>query len=153
ASWRNILLSVTSGNDIEIDSSEKFLALATLQPVAENLQLQLPTELVYSKSVCPACGGLPLLAVLKPEGEGASRWLQCSFCLREWLFRRIICPYCAEENKEKLPRYSAEECENVLVEACDTCHRYLKAVNMAVDGRAEPLVDEAALAVLDVWAG
>lgn len=140
-----------------LDESDKsdihdFFVRACLQPIAENLQSQMPPDRNYSKSICPACGGLPQLAVLRPEGEGASRYLLCSFCLREWLFRRIVCPFCGEEDKEKLPRYSAEQCDYVHVEACDSCLHYLKAVDMNVDGHAVPLIDEAALAVLDVWA-
>jgi FdhE protein len=71
--------------------------------------------------------------------------------LKEWLFRRVVCPWCGEEDKEKLPRYSAEECSHVYVSACDVCKRYLKSVDMTIEGRAEPLVDEVALAALDVW--
>lgn len=131
---------------------DDFFVRGCLQPIAENLQSQMPPDRNYSKSVCPACGGLPQLAVLRPEGEGASRYLVCSFCLREWLFRRIICPCCGEQDKEKLPRYSAEQCDYVHVEGCDTCMHYLKAVDLNVNGRAVPLIDEAALAILDVWA-
>jgi FdhE protein len=131
---------------------DEFFARACLQPIAENLQSQMPPDRNDSKSVCPACGGLPQLGVLRPEGEGASRYLLCSFCLREWLFRRIVCPFCGEEDKEKLPRYSAGQCDYVHVEACDNCLEYLKAVDMTVNGHAVPLIDEAAMAVLDVWA-
>jgi FdhE protein len=151
-SWQQILQSELVENGSDLNALDRFFARACLQPMAEYLQTQLPAEANYSKNLCPACGGFPQLAVLRPEGEGASRWLQCSFCLREWLFRRIVCPWCGEEDKEKLPRYSAEECGHVLVEGCDTCKKYLKAVDMTIDGHAEPLVDEAALAVLDVWA-
>lgn len=150
--WQEILHSGLMVNGPDLSALDSFLARACLQPIAENLQTQLPVDTNYSKNLCPACGGFPQLAVLRPEGEGASRWLLCSFCLREWLFRRIVCPWCGEEDKEKLPRYSAEECAHVLVEACDTCKKYFKAVDMTIDGHAEPLVDEAALAVLDVWA-
>jgi len=149
--WRRIFESALTDRT-NLNPLDNFFARACLQPIAENLQMQLPADINYNKSVCPACGGFPQLSVLKPEGEGASRWLLCSFCLREWLYRRIVCPWCGEEDKEKLPRYSAEECGHVLVEACDTCKKYLKAVDMTIDGHAEPLVDEAALAVLDVWA-
>lgn len=136
----------------DINALDSFFAWACLQPVAERLQLELSTGMSQDANRCPTCGGLPQLAVLRPEGEGASRSLVCSFCLREWLFRRLICPWCGEENKEKLPRFSAPECKHVLVEACDVCKKYLKAVDMSIDGNAEPLVDEAALAVLDLWA-
>ena len=149
--WREILESSLDSVRPDLSAMDGFLARACLQPIAENIQLHMPVEPNYSNHLCPVCGGVPQLAVLRPEGEGASRWLLCSFCLREWLFRRIVCPWCGEEDKEKLPRYSAEECAHVLVEACDTCKRYLKAVDMTIDGHAEPLVDEAALAVLDMW--
>ncbi len=148
--WRDSLKSLLMPSELE--PAVAFFARACLQPILENLQSQLPADENYSKSVCPACGGLPQAAVLRPEGDGGRRWLLCSFCLREWVYRRVICSWCGEEDKEKLPRYSAEECAHVRVEGCDTCKRYLKAVDLTISGRAVPLVDEVALAVLDVWA-
>jgi FdhE protein len=129
-----------------------FFAEACLQPLAENLQVQIAEVANYAKSVCPVCGGSPQAAVLRPEGEGRLRSLLCSFCLREWIFRRVVCPWCGQEDKEKLPLYSAEECTHVRIEACDICKRYQKAIDLSVDGHASPLVDEVGTAVLDVWA-
>jgi len=151
-SWRKIMSATLDGHSV-LSASADFFARACLQPVAENLQQQMARDANYLGSTCPACRGLPQAAVLRPEGEGASRYLLCSFCLCEWSFRRTVCVWCGEEDKEKLPRYSNEEWPHVHVEACDTCKRYLKAVDMSLDGLAVPLVDEAALAVLDVWAG
>jgi FdhE protein len=131
---------------------DDFFTRACLQPIAENLQLQLVEDTYSGNNVCPACGGLPQMAVLKPEGDAAGRWLFCSFCLRQWAFRRLTCPWCREENKEKLPRYSSEEWPAVHIEACDTCRRYLKAIDKTLDGLAVPLIDETAFSVLDVWA-
>lgn len=131
---------------------DDFFTRACLQPVAENLQLQLVEDTYSGNNLCPACGGLAQMAVLRPEGDAAGRWLFCSLCLRQWAFRRLICPWCREEDKEKLPRYSSEEWPAVHVEACDTCRRYLKAIDMTVDGLAVPLIDETAFSVLDVWA-
>ena len=130
---------------------EDFFTRTCLQPVAENLQLQLAVDTYTGNNVCPVCAGLPQMAVLQPEGDAAGRWLFCSFCLRQWVFRRLICPWCREENKEKLPRFSSEEWPAVHVEACDTCRRYLKAIDLTVDGLAVPLIDETAFSVLDVW--
>lgn len=151
--WCHLFESVLDPKQNCENEIDDYFARACLQPIAEKLQSQMPPNMNSNNSRCPACGGLPQLAVLRPEGEGASRSLQCSFCLREWLFRRIVCPFCGEENKEKLPRYTAEQCEYVHVEGCDTCKHYLKAIDMSIDGRAVPLVDEVAWAVLDVWAG
>jgi FdhE protein len=152
AEHRQIIQQVVDSPESNGNAFDSFLARACLQPIAEQLQLQLSIEITQNANRCPACGGLPQLAVLRPEGEGASRSLVCSFCLREWLFRRLLCPWCGEEDKEKLPRFSTPECKHVLLEACDVCKKYLKAVDMSVDGNAEPLIDETALAVLDVWA-
>jgi len=153
ARWKAVIEAGLSAGDSGLTDSEVFFSRACLQPVAEVLRMQLSPSATQMDSTCPVCGGLPQMAVLHPEGEGSSRWLLCSFCLGEWPFRRIICPWCSEENKEELPRYSAEECAYVHVEACETCKRYIKAVDMSVNGLAVPVVDEAALAVLDVWAG
>ena len=90
--------------------------------------------------------------MIRPEGDGGKRSLLCSFCQSEWEFRRILCPTCGEVDHEKLPRYSAEGIAAVRVEACDTCKRYLKSIDMTVDGLAVPVADEIATAPLDLWA-
>jgi FdhE protein len=102
--------------------------------------------------LCPFCGEKPVAAVLRPEGDGAKRFLLCSLCFTEWEFRRLLCPHCGEEDKDKLPVYTAEEFPHVRVEACDTCKVYLKAVDLTKNGLAVPEVDELASVVLDVWA-
>ena len=102
--------------------------------------------------LCPFCGEKPVAAVLRPEGEGGKRYLLCSLCLTEWEFRRLLCPNCGEEDKDKLPVYTAEEFPHVRVEACDTCHVYLKAVDLTKNGLAVPEVDELASVALDLWA-
>lgn len=149
--WRQALQSALDSDPMLSAGADDFFTRTCLQPVAENLQIQLPADTYIGKNVCPACGGLPQMAVLRPEGDAAGRSLLCSFCLREWPFRRLICPWCGEEDKEKLPRFSSEDWPAIQVEACDTCRRYLKAIDMTVDGLAVPLIDETAFSVLDVW--
>lgn len=147
-----LLRSALSGSTDGRSMADWFFSLACLQPIMENLQLQLPATAEQSRRLCPACGSAPLLAVLRDQASGASRWLQCSFCLHEWLFRRLVCPWCGEESSERLLRYSADEYPHVLVEACDACKHYLKAIDLTADGRAVPLVDEVAAGALDLWA-
>jgi FdhE protein len=103
--------------------------------------------------LCPFCGEKPVTAVLRPEGDGGKRFLLCSLCFTEWEFRRILCPNCGEEDKDKLPIFGAEEFPHIRVEACDTCHVYLKSVDLTKNGLAVPEVDELASVVLDLWAG
>jgi FdhE protein len=133
--------------------SQLFFARIVLQPEAEKLaQTQIPPNEGLAGNRCPYCDSRPQLAVIRPEGDGGKRLLLCSLCQSEWEFRRILCPVCGEESHEKLPRYSAEGIPAVRVEGCDTCKNYLKSVDMTVDGRAVPLVDEIATAPLDLWA-
>lgn len=130
-----------------------FFARVLFQPQAEHLAAIPAASLAgFSGMVCPVCDAKPQVAVLHPEGDGGKRFLVCSFCMTEWEFRRVLCPVCGEEDHTKLPRYSAEGIAAVRVEACETCHFYLKSVDLTVDGHAVPLVDEVATASLDLWA-
>lgn len=101
---------------------------------------------------CPCCGGKPRAAVLRTEGTGGKRSLECSWCSSEWEFRRCVCPGCGEERNERLPVFIAAELEYVRVEACDTCGRYLKSIDLTRNGLAVPSVDEIATVSLDCWA-
>jgi len=135
------------------DDGSSFFARVLLQPQAERLAHAAGFGLEQvAGNKCPCCQSEPQLAVIRPEGDGGKRLLLCSFCQAEWEFRRILCPACGEEHNEKLPRYSAEGIAAVRVEACDTCKRYLKSIDMTVDGLAVPVVDEIATAPLDLWA-
>lgn len=130
-----------------------FIARVLLEPQAEALAESTtwpPPTAVGNR--CPACSSPPQLAVLRPEGDGGKRTLLCSLCHTEWEFRRVLCPACGEQNHEKLPRYNADDFPAIRVEACDTCKRYLKSVDLTVDGHAVPLVDDVAAAALDLWA-
>jgi FdhE protein len=92
-----------------------------------------------------------MLGVLRPEGDGGKRYLQCSFCSQEWEFRRIFCAFCGEEAEGKLPVYVAEEFPHVRVEACDTCEHFLRTIDLTKDGNAIPLVDDLAAMPLSFW--
>jgi formate dehydrogenase maturation protein FdhE len=102
--------------------------------------------------VCPFCTAKPVAAVHRTEGDGGKRFLLCGRCFTEWEFRRLLCPHCGEENQEKLPVFTADQVPHVRVEACDTCHVYLKAIDLTKYGLAVPEVDELATLALDLWA-
>jgi len=102
--------------------------------------------------ICPFCGSKPLVAILRPEGEGGKRSLLCGVCFTEWDFRRLFCPNCGEEDKDKLPVYTAQEFPHIRVEACDSCRVYIKSVDLTRNGLAVPEVDELASIALDLWA-
>lgn len=150
---RQVIQNFLLANDGDERGSNSFFARVLLQPYAEYLAGAEPAQPAGSAgSICPVCRARPQAAVLRPEGDGGKRFLLCSLCLTEWEFRRILCPTCGEENYQNLPRYSAEDIAAVRVEACDTCHYYLKSIDLTVDGLAVPLVDEVATVPLDLWA-
>ena len=111
-----------------------------------------PKAPAVTQATCPFCGQKPVAAVLRPEGDGGKRFLLCSHCLTEWEFRRLLCPNCGEENHQKLPVYTVEEYPHIRIEACDTCHVYLKSIDLTRNGLAVPEVDELASVSLDLWA-
>jgi len=143
-----------SGRDsAQDDPAPRLLGWIFLQSCAEYLadhsEVPLPDE---TPSTCPLCSSRPQVGVLRPEGEGGRRSLICALCAHEWKYRRIVCPYCGEENVHKLAVYSAESIPYVRVEACDTCRNYLKSIDLTKDGRAVPVVDELATIPLNLWA-
>ena len=135
----------------QLSPAEALIAWTFLQPYAEYLADHLgPAE--TQAAICPRCSGRPLAGVFRQQGDGAKRSLICSLCATEWDFRRIVCAACGEEAVEKLPVYVAEELPHVRVEACDTCRRYIKTIDLTKDGHAVPVVDELAAIPLSLWA-
>ena len=122
-----------------------------LQPYAEYLASRGDVESKPENPICPFCSSWPVAGVLHSEGEGAKRWLLCCLLNRMALSARVVLEL-REENKDKLPIYKAAEFDAVRVDACDTCHIYLKSVDLTRDGHAVPIVDEIAAIALDLWA-
>ena len=135
------------------DVLAQFFPSAFLQPIAEFLANALPMPpFTGAGHRCPLCASPPLLGVLRPEGDGGKRFLLCSFCGREWEFRRILCAACGEEDEQKLPVYVAEQLPHIRVESCDTCKVFLRSIDLTKDGNAVPIVDDLAALPLTLWA-
>jgi FdhE protein len=130
-----------------------FFTRVLLEPYLATLPLERSKESVPRAS-CPFCGGAALVGLLREDRSAGARrrTLQCSLCSREWDCARVLCPACGEERPEKLPRYEAEEIPWVRIEACDSCLKYVKAVDLSKSPEAEPVVDELASTPLDVIA-
>jgi len=154
--WGELLTRFWSTRTAEPTSTDpltEFLARGFLQPYAEFLaSSRLLPVLTMTVCRCPRCNSLPLLGVLRPEGDGGKRFLQCSFCSQEWEFRRILCAHCGEEQEAKLPVYIAEQFPHVRVECCETCKHFLRTIDLTKDGNAVPMVDDLAVVPLTLWA-
>ncbi|MDQ2979761.1 MAG: formate dehydrogenase accessory protein FdhE, partial [Acidobacteriota bacterium] len=139
----------------DIASGEDYLSRAILRPYVEFLRsVHRPPNRVHKNGRCPFCGGAPWVGARR-EGsqmEGAKRVLVCSLCGGEWLFGRILCPSCLEERPDKLPSFQSEEHPAVRIEACETCRRYVKSIDLSEDARPIPEVDDLVSLGMDLWA-
>ena len=159
-SWASLLegfwISPTAtGGEEQIAGTpgERCLAWLVLQPAAEYLSARKGEALNGGTSTtCPQCGSKPVVAVLRQEGDGARKSLVCMLCGHEWRFRRICCPACGEDREPQMAFYAAEEIPHVRVDVCNSCHSYLKSIDLTKSGLAVPIVDELATLPLDLWA-
>jgi formate dehydrogenase accessory protein FdhE len=160
--WHRDLELAAAGDDIEpvqaadshnATSLDRLLAWIFLQPYAEYLADHREIEIMDgTPSTCPLCGSRPIVGVLRSEGDGAKKSLVCMLCAHEWAFRRICCPACGEEREPQMAYYSTPEIAHVRVDVCDTCHTYLKSIDLTKTGLAVAVVDELATIPLDLWA-
>lgn len=116
------------------DPSEKslltFLMVHTWRPFlrrwAGGIAPLLNDEL-WGRKNCPACGGQPDFASLtKESGE---RRLFCTRCDTEWHFDRLGCPFCGNQDATSYGYYTNEDSPYRLY-ACNSCHRYLKTLDL-----------------------
>jgi FdhE protein len=81
----------------------------------------------WKRGYCPVCGGAPDFAVLVEE-TGA-RYLLCSRCRSQWLYRRLGCPFCDNTDHTRLRYYPSED-QVYRLYVCQACQRYLKAIDL-----------------------
>ena len=103
---------------------------AVLHPlVASRAEALMPlvNQESWRRSYCPVCGSLPDFGFL--EQDMGARWLLCSLCDGRWLFQRMRCPYCDNDEQSSLSYLTDDEGAYRLY-LCDECHGYLKAVDL-----------------------
>lgn len=146
------LLAYWSG---ESSTRDDYLSRAILRPYAETLRARrLPPDRQHNRGHCPFCGGAASVSTRRaaPDSEAGMRYLHCALCGEEWNFARISCPACAEEKPEQLPVYRSDTHPNVRVEACDTCRRYVKSIDLMADARPIAEIDDLVSMSVDLWA-
>lgn len=104
-----------------------------------------------SHGSCPACGGPPLLAEVRGDGE---RWLRCGRCASSWSFPRVGCPACGTRDHRMLGYLHLDgERDHRRADRCDGCHRYVKAVAVLAPLEWDELLEaDLATAELDLIA-
>lgn len=136
-------------------SAEDYLSRAILRPYVELLRFSgIAPDRVHRRGQCPFCGGGPWISVRRDGStmEGAKRMLGCALCGTEWLFGRILCPSCFEEDPRKLSAFQSEAHPSVRIETCETCRHYIKSIDLSEDARPIPEVDDLVSLSMDLWA-
>lgn len=146
------LLALWSGDS---GAREDYLSRAMLRPYTEVLRAYgVSPDRLHRQGHCPFCGAAPAVSSLRemPDSNAAARMLHCGLCGCEWNAVRGICPACAEGDPAKLPVFTSDAHPAVRVEACETCRRYLKSVDLAKDARMIPEIDDLVSLSMDLWA-
>lgn len=143
----------------DLPTAEDYLSRALLRPYVELLgELAIQPSRARRPHHCPFCGGAPWIAWRRSEAaveggaEGAQRRLACGLCGGDWPVNRILCPGCGEADPPKLPVFQSETYTSVRIEACETCRRYVKSIDLTLDARPIPEVDDLVSLALDLWA-
>jgi len=137
------------------DAPGDYLARAMLQPYAETLRAKNASpDRAHAAGHCPFCGGAAWMSVRRPasDAEAGFRYLVCALCGLEWSFNRGRCPSCSEEEPAKLPNFQSDAYPLVRIEACETCRRYVKSIDLTKDARPVAPIDDLLSVSMDLWA-
>lgn len=150
---------------------ERFLARATLRcPVEVRAAGDTSSTPAHDEGrQCPRCGGLPQLSFRADTGDELSksaRELQCERCRHNWAYSSSSCASCGESEGGNLTFYAERPpgsevvrkirgdatFPHLRIESCSSCKHYLIDVDLGLDPRAVPEVDELAALPLDLYA-
>jgi FdhE protein len=152
-------IALQSGVDGEMLSTLAMQAVAPLLreyaerllPLMQRLDDGSPEGAVWQQGYCPICGGWPLLGELR--GIELSQYLRCAACGSGWRSRRMLCPYCGNEDHHALHMLTIDGEQRFRISVCERCKGYLKIGNAFDPPPAELLaIDDVASLHLDVAA-
>jgi FdhE protein len=107
------------------------LSQAVAELFAEKVRHKVDQE-TWLKGDCPVCGSHPAIErLMRDDGK---RMLRCSLCGTEWYFKRIMCPFCSNEDHNSLRFFFVEEESPTeksafRVDVCDKCKIYIKTLD------------------------
>ncbi|WP_428569025.1 MAG: formate dehydrogenase accessory protein FdhE [Solidesulfovibrio sp. DCME] len=132
-----------------------FLVQASLAPrlaaVAEAVYARFPENRTWNFGHCPVCASPPLMARL--VGKVGARHLTCSFCQLEYRAKRLLCPYCGEEDHNYLEVFTAPDEPGYAVHVCLRCNNYIKTTDFReLDRPSLPVLDDLESLTLDLAA-
>lgn len=130
-----------------------FMVQAAMAPGLEILgsrvYARFPKDRSWTHGHCPVCGSPPLVSRLL--GKEGARHLTCSFCHVEYRARRLMCPFCGEDDARKLDYFTTPDEPGYRVDTCATCRRYIKTTDFReFDRPSQPLLDDLESLALDM---
>lgn len=130
-----------------------FLIDNSLRPSIEAARDQLGRGLEpesWRKCSCPVCGAPPAVSVLK--GEPVLRYSVCSRCSHQWHIDRLSCAVCGERSPDVLQFFHEEGDTACRIDVCDSCHHYIKTIDVRPLEAPDPLLEDLATLHLDLLA-
>lgn len=109
----------------------EFLINQTINPVLEIYAARLKHHIkfdAWDQGFCPVCGEPPAIAAL--QDDTGKRILICPACRSEWSFQRTQCPFCKNQDQQKLSYLFVENDDKYRIELCDKCRQYLKTIDL-----------------------
>ena len=132
-----------------------FLAESSIKPsleaYAEMFKGYVDQESWY-KGYCPVCGSQPERGELRIDA--GERFLECSACSFKWRFKRVVCPFCGNDDSKKLRFFNTEtDGKAYRVDVCEECKKYIKTIDLReVQGDVVPIVEDIGTLHLDIIA-
>lgn len=100
------------------------LAVA-LQPLKAGVKVLQKND-PWRRAYCPVCGQLPAMGQLVRTKKGRERLLVCACCQMKWPYKRMGCPYCGNDDQQKLHIIEIEEAPELRIDTCEKCKGYIK---------------------------
>ncbi len=136
----------------------RFMAQSSLSPFAYALTRNISRSgghdpaSIWTYGHCPHCGSHPSIGELR--GAEGARLHACSFCLLIYRAKRMQCPFCLEENSEKMAFFIADTEPGYQVHVCRSCEGYIKLADSRQKIVSEfiPAIDDLLSLPLDMLA-
>ena len=156
------LFTLETGHLLKLDKNAEALNLVplfvheSLKPFFKTLAIKLKSSIEksdWNQGLCPVCSRPADLSLLR-EDEGR-RSLFCLQCDYEWPYKRMQCPFCGEEDQQKLSYFTINDdsSEKYRVNVCRRCRRYIKTVDTRkIDSAIDPEIENLITLHLDLQA-
>lgn len=128
-------LNATGGNKYLL----AFAIQNTLKPFLANYAKSMLGQVSqenWRQGFCPVCGGSPDFACL--DKENGTRWLLCERCDTSWIFQRMQCAHCGNQDQDTLSYFTSDDGRYRLY-VCEMCKKYLKTIDSRQAGEEADL--------------